>query len=441
MTNELAKGTRRTGDLFDAYPDTPEVKVTLERSDAGIGVTIAWSTPEVPYADWFLRDGGYISGTEPHTSLPVPKRVLFHDSHGSALLIRCWARGYHANAFGPGSGTLWAKAAVIGVERDLEFERPHGLQSEISGLRQWLGVTSWNEELDRHSPPGIALHSVNRPPIEIGVYAGATLRFNPHWEYTPQRSSDQRVLLDVVYCTTHSPVALEWDAHLDVHNAVRDLLVLSRWRDESCVPVSAMRTDDPLVTLDGKSHGTQWRKVVVSADARTPPPDNWPRHLIKYDDLGPEGVSRWIVLREDFARALDPVLSSIGLRDAPPHTLLAHTGPGLEALGYLLFLRDGVSEDSARTSSLRKRFDRILLDAGDSLPFRGDAWAERTVAAYNGLKHANRRMPDELDVIQAWAESVMVSRAWVALELGVPKEVVRARLEQDDQPLVFVRTE
>ena len=93
MPNELVKGTSRTGDLYDTYKDTPEVKVTLERSDSGIGVTVAWSSPEVPYAAWFMRDGNLLSGYGPQPeSKLVPKRVLFHDSHGTVLLIRCWAR-------------------------------------------------------------------------------------------------------------------------------------------------------------------------------------------------------------------------------------------------------------------------------------------------------------------------------------------------------------
>lgn len=44
MANELPLRTRRTGDFFDSYEDTPEVKVALERSAAGISVTIAWSS-------------------------------------------------------------------------------------------------------------------------------------------------------------------------------------------------------------------------------------------------------------------------------------------------------------------------------------------------------------------------------------------------------------
>ena len=441
MANELVEGTRRTGDLFDTYPDTPEVKVTLERTEVGIGVTIAWSTPDVPYADWFLRNGGYLEGTEPDVARPVPRRVLFHDSHGSVLLVRCWAQGYHADAFGPGSGTLRARAAVLGVERDIEFESPHGIRTEISGLRQWLGVTSWVEDLNSESPPSIAIRSLNWPPIEIGLFDGVSLRLSPNWAYVPDRSSDRRVLIDVVDCVTQSSEPVDWDRHLDLHRAIRDLLVLSLWQDASCLPVSAMRKDDPLITLDGKSHGDQWRKVVVPTVPRVSQNRAFPKHLIKYEELGPEGLHHWVAVRESFARALDPVVSSIDLTDAPPHTLLAHTGPGLEALGYLLLMRDGSSESAARAANLRKRLNRILVDVGDSLPFEGAAWAERTVATYNALKHANRREPEELDVIETWAECVMVTRAWVALELGVPRDVVKVRLEEDDQPRRFARIE
>ncbi|MWB99032.1 HEPN domain-containing protein [Agromyces seonyuensis] len=439
MPNELQRGVRRTGDFYDSYPDTPEVKVTLERSDEGIGVTVAWSGPDVPYARWFLRGGGFIAGTEPKDARPVPRRVVFQDSHGAVLLIRCWAHGYHANALGPGSGTLWAKAAIMGVHADLEFDRPQGLQSEVSGLREWLGVTSWDEDYDRRAPTSVVLRSVVVMPIEVGTFSGMELTLWPTWQVVPEEGRDRRVLLDLVRCITRSADPLDWDVHMNLHRAIRDLLVLSRWRDESCVPVYALRADDPLTTMDGEVHGEQWREVVVGDDERTPPPIGWHGHLVTFHELGVGGLGRWIALREEFARALDPVISSLGLRNTTPHTRLAHTGPGLEALGFLLLLRDGQSERAAGSATLKTRFARILADVPDCLPFDGGEWASRTIDTYNGLKHANRAKPDDIDVMHAWAESVMVMRAWVALELGVSPDIVKSRLEDDRQPRRFER--
>jgi len=158
----------------------------------------------------------------------------------------------------------------------------------------------------------------------------------------------------------------------------------------------------------------------VADDHRESPPSGYRPHLIEYQELGSAGVARWIDLRSEFARALDPVITSLGLA-ATVNTLLAHTGPGLEALGYLLMLRDGASQDRAAGATLRERLERVLVDIDGTVPFDGATWVSNTVKTYNGLKHANRQPPEEVDVANAWRECVLAVRAWVALELGCPR--------------------
>lgn len=441
MPNELNRGTHRIGDFYDAYADTPEVKVTLERSDADISVAVAWSNPEVPYASWFMdRDILPTSKNSQNAPKPAPKRVLFHDSYGFVLLIHCRARGYHANMWGPGSGTLRASVAIMGVEEDREFDRPHGVQSEISGLREWLAITSWEEERERRADDwGMVIRSVRIPALKVVVRTGISLEFEANWEWVPAQGRDTVVLHDHLRCTTHSTEARSWEDHMQFHRAVRDLLVISRWRAESCVPVHALREDDPLKTLNGTIHGPQWRSVVVPDDRREPAPAGYHPHLIEYADLGVDGIGRWIELRDTFSRALDPIITSNDLRQATPHTRLAHTGPGVEALGYLLMRRDGKSETSAAKATLQQRLARILSSLADCLPFDGDEWVDNTVAAYNAVKHANRSLPDDVDLMNAWADSVMVVRAWVALELGVGSETVKERLVSDRQSRNFTK--
>lgn len=442
MPNVLTRGTRRIGDFIDGDANTPEVKVTLERSDQGIGINISWSSPDSPYAGWFLGSHRLEigAGGQPKTITPLPKRVIFHDSHGPVLLIRCWTQGFHANALGPGSGNLWAHAAVLGVGELKEFDRPHGLQTEISGLREWLGITSWAEE-DRwlEGRTEYTLKSKAQPSIVTGAHSGVALEFRPGWGLKPAGADDERVLMDLLRCTTVSATPLDWEDHLQVHRAIRDLLVVSRWWDESVVEVRAHRDDDPLTTMDGATHGDQWREVVVVNDERKPPPKGYRQHLITYPELGVTGLQSWLKLRDEFARAFDPVISSIDLRNTTAHTRLAHTGPGLEALGYLLMVRDGISEKKAAQSSLRERLERILMDLGTCLPFDGPTWVDRTVAVYNGIKHANRQAPDYVDVANTWRESVLAVRAWIAIELGVPVADVESRLGHDPQSAPLVR--
>lgn len=440
MGNDLPQGVRRTGDFYDSYPDTPETKVALERSAKGISVTVAWSHPDAPYAGWFLDSsfsGRVVQHSEPR---PVPSRVLFHDSHGAVLLIGCRARGYHANLLGPGSGTLWARAAIFDVQRDCEFDQPHGLRTEISGLREWLGVTSWRREEDwSERPLRLSLTTAPAPAIELGTYQGFDVRLVPSWGLRPDESRDERVLLDLLRCETRSDSPRDWDAHVQIHRAIRDLLVLSRWHDESCVEVYAMRLDDPRTTLDGSVHGEQWREVQVPDDERRGAP-TYRSHLVHFDELEVAGIRKWLDLRDEFARALDPVITTIDLRNATAHTRLAHAGPGLEALGYLLMLRDGVTERAAAFSSLHSRLKRILEDVAHCLPFDGASWATQTVEVYNGLKHANRKLPDSIDVLNVWRQAVLTTRAWVARELGVEGQALKERLELDPQRHPYVKS-
>ena len=62
-------------------------------------------------------------------------------------------------------------------------------------------------------------------------------------------------------------------------------------------------------------------------------------------------MAKWLRLRDEFSRALDPIISDPYLQQVPAVTHLGQVGPGLEALGYLLLKkRDGVGSQSAKES-------------------------------------------------------------------------------------------
>lgn len=423
---------QRVGELIDFDASTPKVNVVLENSERGISVKVPWSSDDDPYAAWFLNESNTVRIPAPDTVRTAPKRVLFHDSHGDVLLIGCRARGFHSNFMGLGSGTLWARAAIMGVNKDLDFNYVHGLRTDISGLRAWVGKSSWDETFNS-STREFSFRSLNTEQTNVGDYEGIHLRFRFGRGIQHENDNDRRILTDLAWCETQTTDPKDWSQHLKLHRAIRDLLVLSRWRDESCIEATAMHKDDPVQTLDGKTHGELWRDVVIPNAQVQSAPKYWQPHLFEYNELGTSGLLKWLSIRNDFARALDPVVSSLKLRGATPNTLLAHTGPGLEALGYLLMLRDGIPANDAARKSLRLRFERILEELGDCLPFDTSAWVDSTCATYNGLKHANRQEPDEIDVLNAWRESIMVIRAWVAVELGVTQEKIKDRLSRDPQ--------
>lgn len=426
MPNELLPGSRRTGELIDFDPETPEVRVVLESSNRGISVEVSWTDPYSYYASWFLRDDFQFLPAAATKS--IPKRLTFTDLHGAVQLVQCWPRGYQSN-FVSGTGRMWARFAVMGVRENVDFLQVNGTRSEVSGLREWLGVRSVSEEIDSSLK---TITVLGKPADEVVVTPGLT--FVPTWSSDRPAGMDSIVLRDYVACESWSDSPGDWDDIAETHRGVRDLLVIARWRPEVSTVTMATRTDDPIVTPDGQGPGTQWRDVVVASREEPPAAASGYRpYLMEYDEIGgAAGVAHWLELREEFGRELDPIVSDRYLNKVPALTHLAQVGPGLEALGYLLLKnRDRVGTTAAKVSQLRGRLDRIAADVHAAVPFDAGTWAERMTVAYNGIKHANRKLPSELNLLNRWLESVVVVRAWVALELGVDPVAVKRRLELD----------
>ncbi len=430
MANELSIGTRRMGSLIDFDKNTHPVNVVLERDERGISIVVPWPSLDDPYAKWFVRDS--------HSKVyerKVPKRLLFSDSYGEVMLVDCWPRGYHHN-LDSGSGRVWAKYAIIGVDDDIDFLVVHGIRSEVSGLRQWLGVSSLSEDFDRKA--GVfTLKAKAAEPVRIG----AELTLNPSWKTERAQDDESITVRDIVYCESRMEKPTTWHDSLGMHLGLRDLLMLSRWVEETCEVVSVLRLDDPIRTLDGKTHGEQWRTVIPAEanDSEATKPSGYRPHLIQFDEIGQNGLEKWLQLREEFGRALDPIISDRFLKGVGAVTHMAEVGPGLEALGFLLLLRDGLSEAAAGKASLRRRFERIHEDVSEAIPFDGLDWINGTVSAYNGIKHANRELPTELELLNRWRESLLTVRVWVATELGVNASDILERLRYDPQTSAFVQ--
>jgi hypothetical protein len=426
VDNRLTLGELRSGSLCDYDDSTPETQVVLERRPEGICTTISWTERNSPYASWFWPATG---GTQ---SAGSPDRLAFRDSRGEVQLIGCRAQGFHASLHGAGSGRVWAKYAVMDAKPESDYRSVHGLRTHISGLPQWLGSSGWAEEWEAESPRLRGFTMVSVPEVELGEWGGVTVRLIPRARW--QRQPDGALVLDSeVLLETNARGDASWETHLSVHRALRSLLVLSRWRPETVVPVEAHRIDDPEVAYGGSPIGSSWRRITTAGAAPTDITRHYVPHLIPLIKLNGDGVIEWLRLYAKCRRALGPVVTAIDLAGISGSSALAHIGPGLEALGHHIRVdQDNLAQSKARNTPLVARLERIAHDVKDVLPFDGVAWATTTANSYNGIKHVNRDWPSDADIWDALSGSIVVSRAWAALKLGLDAEHVKDVLDHND---------
>ena len=323
-----------------------------------------------------------------------------------------------------------AEYAVLDVVQNVDYSHVNGLRSLIHGLRAWLGVKSVRSTIKppRDEEPLTATFvAAEGEPIVIG--GANNLRLVPTWRAVPNSADGTTTVFDEVVCESTNADIRDWSYFLSDHRAIRDLLLLSSWSTQELTPRGVLRLE-PDPQEDGSlSQAGSWRKVEPASADGARDEKAFPRHLVEFDDLGPEGLSRWINIRTQFSRAIDPVVSSKLFRHPTIEVDLFLVAMGLEALGYLLALEAGKDERNANNLRFSQRLILVADGLGEAIPFDINDWAEGTSKAYNSVKHANRAPVDIGQLVLRWNQSVAVFRAWTALRLGVSAETIARRLE------------
>jgi hypothetical protein len=434
MAKILEDGETWIGSLFDDDDETPIVQATLERRGDNVVLKVPFDLTEEThrYGRWFMP-GMQFADDPDRTKFrySVPDELRFLGKDGYVHLIGCRNSRMTSNGI-VGVGEVKAAFVVFdSVQSNHTFATPQGIRSSVSNLREWLGVSSLSTSRERNED---GLVSANykleaAPPIVIPGVRG--MSFVPHWRVT--QGKDSRTLHDELYVETILDDTSTWSDHIGSHRGIRDLLVVSQWRQESVTDLEASQAPSD-------KSDRAWRNVLTDrVDTERPVAQKFRRDLITFGDIGVDGIAKWYDLRDNFSRAIDPIVSSKFLEGVTAETLMSQVGIGLEALGYLIAQRDhGKSENAADKLNYVKRF-KLIGDVVDPVvPFDTDPWTTEAADAYNAVKHANRTLPDLPDLANAWRKSLLVFRAWVAIELGVELGSLEKRIKQDPMSQPYV---
>lgn len=427
-------GEPRFGWLIDGDPETPYVSALLLDDGERITVRVPWriERPSGPYHQWF-HSGGLVFGDGPAEPRPLPEILWFMDVDGMVALVGCHAAGHRNNEVprGVGEGTIDVQWAVLdgGVAG---YQTLNGMRTEIPGLSGWLGLRSVKERLDigeggRLQGLDLSLRSPEPVPLDRAM----NLRLRPTFRSEKAAHGVRMTIFDAIQVETHVKRARPWQDHLTAHGAVRDLIEIAAWQafPESLTLVN--RADDPHRDLSGGDHGEKWNEVRTYGYRSGFEEPQRPRFLFTFADIGPTGFRRWVRLRGHYKRGIWPWMAVVGGTRMHLETQVAESGIGFEAIGYQLAIDDGVGRQRAKRESHEMRLKRIVSTLPDGLLPDLDEWVRLSTETYNGVKHANRDMPDIHTLVNVLRRNVMVFRVWVATTIGVPTTVLEHAVATD----------
>lgn len=436
--NSLEVGQSRIGLMIDGLPETPRIAVKLERDEHGVEVTISFLDGHNDiYSYWFSQ--GIMYGDDPGRTkrrYEPPAAISFYDADGNVGLVGSRVSG-SKTTFGRGTGgegRLRFDFTILGAMSGQAYEHINGLRSEIEGLGTWVGLRSLKAEQTRE---GGRLKSVNfklESPPTVRVARRLNADFRANWRYGPGPGPDETTISERLQIHTELKRAVDWEEHLQIHFATRNLLRVVAWRPLNFVSHEAMSSQDGLRTLDGVKHGDEWFPVITHRTGISPesPTELTQRdYLFSFSDVQAKGVGRWVDLVHKFERGLSPLIGLLDLEGATLEAHLAQVGIGFEMLGYDLLIASGSSKTQATKKSYADLASVVSSAVADVLPFPAPDFPELLRRTYVGVKHADNAHPDINETYLAYLQAIQVVRAWVGRRLGVSVTRLKRALADD----------
>lgn len=411
-------GRRDQGRPAMAFDNGEEIELTLNFAHGDpierrlVGRSIRWGDDP----DYTLHD------------YSLPPQVWFADPHGIVCFVE--PRGRSNTFGGVQEARLRFSYAITVGEVGVRYERINAMQSRIEGLEEWIPISCASHEY----LPDSALSSVFtlRRPEPVSIARALNAQIRPTYSFTASQTPGESRFEDEVRVKTSANRPRAWHEHLDVHQGVRDLLVVAGWRNYGTWDLSVSRHDDPERALAGNPVGERWARVSSYAVAKPTGVDQRSRYLFDFEDTGAVGVRRWLRLRRGYRRGIAGMIHSVGTPDVALETALSEAGAALEYLGYGIAVERGETPGRHLASHFRRVADQATCDFDVDF----DTWPKRFADAYNTAKHPDR--PDQLtslDMANVLREAQLVFRAWVGRRMGVAPD----RLERNSRAIPMSR--
>lgn len=429
----LEVGAPRLGWLVDGDDSTSLVPAVLEDTGSQILLRVAW-TPDATtdyLQRWFhgtFIDWGDDSDRSKHR-YAVPGVLWFHDVDGAATLVNSRSIQSRTNMHF-GEGVAAVDYLVLGTG-GIDYRSVNGLRSEIAGLLDWFGQRSVS-----HTPAFDADIKLRSVAIELASPAPTTLSrtmnlsVRPSFSTTREPSGDWRIHETAFLQTTVARLRPLRD-HAALHGSVRDLLGVASWNPCGVDAQWVQRSNDPLRPISGKAISERWAPLRTYQILAGEPRTSRTRFMFQFEHIGLTGFRRWQRLRTTFSRGINPLMATLNDRHAGLEASLALSSIGLDGIGYQLALESGRSKAQADKETNRQRLQRVA-EATPVLPaFDVEEWSRRASEANNGIKHANRDMPDVLTMANTLRENCLLFRLWVAGRIGVSGAAIQRAMRID----------
>jgi hypothetical protein len=419
-SKKMEAGLTRMGHVVST--DDAEAVISVTFDDRG--VTVVWPR-ELDMFEAFQRN-------ESHD---VPDVLIFRDDKGFLTLREGGGAGMSMSTLGSSVERLRFRSVVETGSSGADYAKVNGMSSEVDGLARWAKMHPVTGQIEFHGPekrPRVVIAAENLASKELGGQLDLTLETS--FTHHPTPKNGVYSISEALTVRTRSRRRKAWQVHATEHHMMQDLMCLVYAHPCKAAIRSVMRTDDqPMPIKDGKYW---WPNVYEpsfgrgTGEGKALPEDRRPFFYLDEADSG--RIAAWLSDFQLWSRPTWIAVTTMFQQDSTVESQLLQVGVALEALGYAIWRQ--AKPSGSKTPAYVDLLKHVTEAVGIQHPLlygknvSAGKWRDRFNAAFKGAKHADNPLPSGHEAVLRARQGFLLIRCWLALELGVPRRLVRERL-------------
>lgn len=423
----MTDNTPRIGFLADGDPTNDRMSALYEFDEEGVRLHVPFMSHQDPRSRWWSH--GTLHMDDPDRtkySYQPPSELNYLDSKGSVGLLDCVSGRATTNmGRGIGQGTVRARYALEKAHEAANFIKLNGLRSEIDGMSYWLSYSAHQTSIKTPKDGPVEITTTMRPvdplPLARPLNLKAIVLGTAPGGWSPEAAYRSRVFIETFVKTPR-----EWQDHLMLHFAVRNLVRVAAWRPINFQSHQASSLKEAL-KIKGKINN-EWREVRTATtginESLWKPND---RFIFYFSDIGTKGIARWLNLVVKYERGITPLVGLLDLEGATVDAVISQLGIALEAVGYQALIDSGKTPTAANSTNVAKRIDHLLDEVSGNLSFDHTTFGQKFTDSYNSVKHANRTEVAPDVKREHIRQGIELLRVWIALRLGLDPAILKSR--------------
>lgn len=411
----------------------------LRENDSKLEVVVPFKGSPDEISEWFVGSNMLFdfdsTNRKELPSLIWVESVLSNDTY-CLVSPRITHRSTTSGIF-RGHGILVPDFVVKG-KQGVDYARVNKIRTYVPELTSWTGLSTLSMTYERKDDSVSAVKSfqacfkdsdpilVYKKDSDLSLFLVPADSSTTHYDSEPQI-----VLKGAVSFESKTNELVDYADQMKYHLDLAGLLSLIAWRNIGIKSIMVCVEDDLETDIEGNNYGPYFRRLITKNYEPWREPKNQKPWLIRFKDIGTDGLQRWFEMKQSYRTPLDEITYIARMHEyLTLQSQIMLFGTAFEELGAVI----AESSKECKGRKVAKRIQQVLCDCDKSLFMDAEKTSNDIANTYNAIKHPDFSRDgisreeclasDNLFKVMVACKAIALQ--WIGCKLGCSETIVKS---------------